>query len=78
MAKVVNNFQDVFLNEARKTSTPVTIHLVNGFQLRGVVKGFDSYVIVLESDGKQMLVYKHAMTTITPIKSIIQLEEQSE
>ncbi len=78
MAKVLNNFQDVFLNEARKTCTFVTIHLVNGFQLRGVVKGFDSYVIVLESDGKQMLVYKHAVTTITPIKPMIPMDEQSE
>ncbi len=78
MAKVVNNFQDVFLNEARKTSAFVTIHLVNGFQLRGTVKGFDSYVIVLESDGKQMLVYKHAVTTITPLKTLIQMEDQNE
>ncbi len=78
MAKVLNNFQDVFLNEARKTSTFVTIHLVNGFQLRGVVKGFDSYVIVLETEGKQMLVYKHGVTTITPMKPMIQMDEQSE
>lgn len=78
MAKVINNFQDVFLNEARKTATSVTIHLVNGFQLRGVVKGFDSYVIVLETEGKQMLVYKHGVTTITPVKPMIQMEGQSD
>ncbi|NLB21270.1 MAG: RNA chaperone Hfq [Clostridium sp.] len=78
MAKVLNNFQDVFLNEARKTSTFVTIHLVNGFQVRGLVKGFDSYVIVLETDGKQMLVYKHAVTTITPIKPMLQISEDKE
>lgn len=78
MAKVVNNFQDVFLNEARKSSASVTIHLVNGFQLRGVVKGFDNYVIVLETEGKQMLVYKHGVTTITPLKPLLQINEESE
>lgn len=78
MAKVVNNFQDVFLNEARKTATFVTIHLVNGFQLRGVVKGFDNYVIVLETDDKQMLVYKHAITTITPIRPMLQANVENE
>lgn len=78
MNKVINNFQDVFLNGARKTKMNVIIHLVNGFQLKGIVRGFDNYVIVLESDGKQMLVYKHAITTITPSKPILILEDEQE
>lgn len=78
MNKVINNFQDVFLNGARKTKILVTIHLVNGFQLKGTVKGFDNYVIVLETEDKQMLVYKHAVTTITPGKPILILEEEKE
>ncbi|MBR0574924.1 RNA chaperone Hfq [Proteiniclasticum sp. BAD-10] len=75
MNKVINNFQDVFLNSARKSKTLVTIHLVNGFQLKGMVKGFDNYVIVLDSDGKQMMVYKHAVTTITPSRPLLTMEE---
>jgi len=78
MNKVINNFQDVFLNGARKNKTSVTIHLVNGFQLKGIVKGFDNYVIVLETEDKQMLVYKHAITTITPSKPVLILEEEKE
>lgn len=78
MNKVINNFQDVFLNGARKTKMNVIIHLVNGFQLKGMVRGFDNYVIVLESDGKQMLVYKHAIMTITPSKPILILEDEQD
>ncbi|HZJ82315.1 MAG TPA: RNA chaperone Hfq [Clostridia bacterium] len=63
-------FQDIFLNEVRKDHIPVTIHLVNGFQIRGLIMGFDNYVIIVESDGKQMLLYKQAISTITPSRSI--------
>ena len=63
--KQSNNIQDIFLN-ARKTKTTVSIYLVNGFQLRGIVKGFDSFTVILDSEGKQMLIYKHSITTITP------------
>lgn len=66
MNKQSNNIQDIFLNNARKSKTLVSIHLVNGFQLRGVVKGFDNFTVILDSEGKQMLVYKHSITTITP------------
>jgi len=76
VSKAINNFQDVFLNGARKTKMTVTIHLVNGFQLKGMVRGFDNYVIVLETEDKQMLVYKHAVTTITPLKPILILDEE--
>lgn len=70
MNKVSINLQDVFLNQVRKEHIPITIYLVNGFQLKGMVKGFDNYTIVLDVDGKQQLVYKHAVSTISPIKPI--------
>ena len=68
-AKVIN-LQDSFLNQVRKENVAVSIHLVNGFQLKGNVKGFDNFTIVLESMGKQQLVYKHAVSTITPASPI--------
>jgi host factor-I protein len=71
MNKQPNNLQDIFLNGARKNRIQVIIYLTNGFQLKGYVKGFDSFTVVLDSEGKQMLVYKHAITTITPSKSIL-------
>lgn len=61
------NLQDVFLNQVRKDRTPITIFLVNGYQLRGTVRGFDNYIIVLDSEGKQQMVYKHAVSTISPL-----------
>lgn len=64
------NLQDIFLNQVRKEHVHITIYLVNGFQIKGMVKGFDSYTIVLESDGKQHLIYKHAISTITPLKPV--------
>ncbi|AOY77170.1 RNA chaperone Hfq [Clostridium formicaceticum] len=64
------NLQDIFLNQVRKESLPITIYLVNGFQLKGLVKGFDNYTIVLDTDGKQQLIYKHAISTIAPSSNI--------
>jgi len=64
------NLQDVFLNQARKERISVTFYLVNGFQFRGMVKGFDNYTVILESEGKQQLVYKHAISTIIPQRPI--------
>ena len=64
------NLQDSFLNQIRKENIPVIIYLANGFQLRGAVKGFDNFTVILENDGKQQLVYKHAISTITPIKPL--------
>ena len=71
MTTKVINLQDSFLNQVRKENVPVIIYLVNGFQLRGSVKGFDNFTVILDSDGKQMLVYKHAITTITPASPIL-------
>lgn len=64
------NLQDAFLNLARRDRLTVTMFLMNGFQLHGVVKGFDGYTVILDSDGKQQLIYKHAISTIVPPKPI--------
>ena len=71
MNKQQNNLQDIFLNGARKNKISVEVYLTNGYKLKGFVKGFDSFTVVLDCDGKQMLVYKHAVTTITPAKPIL-------
>lgn len=68
--KVNINLQDVFLNRARKENLNITIYLINGYQMKGLVKGFDNYTIILDVDGKQQLIYKHAISTIIPSKSI--------
>ena len=65
-----SNLQEIFLTRARKQGTPVTVFLINGFQLRGAVTGFDCFVVVLDTEGKQNLVYKHAISTIIPVKPI--------
>ncbi|MFD3157124.1 RNA chaperone Hfq [Haloimpatiens sp. FM7330] len=78
MSKNNNNLQDIFLNSARKNRIPVTIYLTNGFQLKGHVKGFDSFIVVLSSDGKQMMIYKHAISTITPLKPVLFNQENTE
>ncbi len=69
MSKVIN-LQDIFLNQVRKDHIPISIFLINGFQLKGIVKGFDNYTLVLETDGKQQLVYKHAISTLIPQKPV--------
>lgn len=71
------NLQDVFLNQARKEKILVTIFLMNGFQFKGMVKGFDSYIVILDCDGKQQVVYKHAISTIVPSRQINILEGSS-
>ena len=73
MAKDMN-LQDDFLNQARKEHIPVTIYITNGFQFKGIVKGFDNYTVILDSDGRQNLIYKHAISTITPLKPISLLD----
>lgn len=60
------NLQDGFLNMVRQQAQQVTIFLTNGFQMRGVVRGFDSFVVILESEGCQKMIYKHAISTIIP------------
>lgn len=61
------NLQDSFLNQVRREEVPVTIYLVNGVQLRGVVRGFDNFTVVVEGEGgRLMLIYKHALSTVVP------------
>jgi len=64
------NLQEIFLNQVRKARTPVTIFLVNGVQMRGLVTGFDNFTVVLDSEGRQQLIYKHAISTIIPAKAV--------
>ena len=64
------NLQDAILSEVRRDRIPVTLFLMNGFQLRGVITGFDSFVVVLVSDGKQQMIYKHAISTLAPMKPL--------
>ncbi|MEQ8237363.1 MAG: RNA chaperone Hfq [Syntrophomonadaceae bacterium] len=70
MNKTQFNLQDAFLNQVRKEKILVTIFLVNGFQIKGLVKGFDNFTVIVELDGRQQLVYKHAISTVAPIKPI--------
>ena len=70
MQKSVIVLQDVFLNQVRKERVPVTIHLTNGYQIKGLVKGFDNFTIIMDSDGKQLMIYKHAVSTISPVKTV--------
>ena len=60
------NLQDIVLNTLRKEKLDVTVFLTNGFQIKGQVKGYDNFVLILESDGKQQMIYKHAISTIVP------------
>jgi len=64
------NLQDAILKECRRDKVPVTLFLMNGFQLRGIVTGYDSFVVVLVSDGKQQMIYKHAISTLAPIRPL--------
>lgn len=71
MKNTALNLQDLFLNNARKERVPVTIFLMNGVQVKGYVKGFDSYIVLVEGENKQQnLIYKHAVSTIVPGKNI--------
>jgi len=64
------NLQDTFLNSVRKTKTPLTIFLVNGVKLQGVVSWFDNFCVLLRRDGQSQLVYKHAISTIMPSQPV--------
>ena len=72
-----SNLQEIFLTRARKQNSSVTVFLVNGFQLRGTVTGFDNFTVVLDTDGKQQVIYKHAISTIVP-QYAISLQEKVE
>ena len=70
MASEKQNLQDAFLNQLRKTKTPLTIFLINGVKLQGVITWFDNFCVLLRRDGQSQLVYKHAIATIMPSQSI--------
>ena len=71
------NLQDLVLLRARGDRLPVTVFLMNGFQMRGIITGYDPFVVVLDSDGRQQVIYKHAISTIVPIRSV-ELREMEE
>lgn len=64
------SLQDAILKEVRRDRIPVTLFLMNGFQLRGIITGYDSFVVVLVSDGKQQMIYKHAISTLAPVRPL--------
>ena len=64
------NLQDIFLLQAKRDKLPVTMFLMNGFQMRGVITGFDAFVVVLDSEGRQQVIYKHAISTIAPVRPV--------
>ena len=71
------NLQDLFLLRARQDRVPVTLFLMNGFQMRGTITGYDPFVVVLDSDGRQQVIYQHAISTIAPIRPV-ELRENEE
>ena len=64
------NLQEAILKEVKQDKIPVTLFLMNGFQLRGTITGYDSFVVVLVTDGKQQMIYKHAISTLAPMKPV--------
>jgi host factor-I protein len=68
-----NNYQELLLSTVRKENTPVIVFLMSGFQIRGHIRAFDNYVIIVESEGKQQMIYKHAVSTIIPLKAVSKL-----
>lgn len=70
LGKSAAGLQDIILNGTRKDRIPVTLHLMNGVPLKGIIRGFDPFVVLLESDGKQQMIYKHAISTVTPLRPV--------
>jgi len=66
----IENLQDLFLNDVRKEHQLVTVFLMNGFQMKGVITGFDSFVVCLVTEGRQQMIYKHAISTVVPARPI--------
>jgi host factor-I protein len=77
MADKSNNLQDVFLNAVRKSKTPVTMFLVNGVKLQGVITWFDNFSVLLRRDGQSQLVYKHAISTVMPATPVSLFEQET-
>ena len=64
------NLQELFLLRARRDKVPVTVFLMNGFQMRGIITGSDAFVVVLDSDGKQQVIYKHAISAVAQVRPV--------
>lgn len=77
MSKSIN-IQDNFLNQLRKENIPITVYLTNGFQIRGLIKGFDNFTIIIDSEGRQQMIYKHAISTFTPSRNISLMQDQDD
>ena len=75
MMQTKANLQDLFLLRARREKMPVTMFLMNGFQMRGIITGFDAFVVVLDSEGRQQVIYKHAISTIAPARNVTLWED---
>ena len=71
------NLQDLFLLRAKRDKVPVTMFLMNGFQMRGTITGFDAFVVILDSEGRQQVIYKHAISTIAPFRNVSLAETDS-
>lgn len=76
-ADKAQNLQDTFLNQVRKQKTPLTIFLVNGVKLQGVITWFDNFCVLLRRDGLSQLVYKHAISTVMPSQPIQLFDDES-
>jgi host factor-I protein len=72
------NLQDVFLNHVRKQKTPVTVFLVNGVKLQGIITWFDNFCVLLRRDGHSQLVYKHAISTVMPVTPVSLYDDEDE
>ncbi len=73
-----SNLQEVFLNYGRKERVPMTVFLMNGFQMRGTIKAYDNFTLVLDVDGREQLIYKHAISTIIPARSVPLMQDDAE
>ena len=71
------NLQDMFLLRAKRERVPVTLFLMNGFQMRGTITGYDAFVVILDSEGRQQVIYKHAISTIAPLHNVELSAEQA-
>ena len=78
MVRTPTNLQDAMLNQIRKENVPVTVYLVNGVQLKGVIRAFDNFTVMLECEGKQLMVYKHAISTVSPVRTVNYAQNASE
>ena len=73
-----HNYQETFLNAVRRDGATVVVFLMNGFHMKGIIRGFDNFVVILDSDGRQQMIYKHAISTIVPPVPVDLNEQEGE